>query len=98
MLVYIAVATINVAGKKPIIVPFLAREEDIGAPNKARHWRQGVETGLRATQVSRGQKGHEKTTLEVEVYGAFSELPELPILKGKRKCFPAKILSLAQPE
>ena len=88
---------VQLSGGRPFF--FLAREEDIGRPNKVENWATKTQTKLRGFQIQKGERNHHLTTVNVEA--TLSCLPYGPTflpLGGTQSSSPKKIFELASPQ
>lgn len=90
MLTY--VVTIQISGGTPI--QFLAREADIGSPNRNKRWAHTVCRKLQSYQIREGQLNHDLTRVDLKILEKESDGQGLSLLGGTQSSSPMKIFEL----
>lgn len=95
MLTYLV--QVKLSGGIPFL--FLAREEDVGRPNKNKKWADSITSKLRRYQLQKGERNHHLTRISVVGNYRHSEYgPNLPLLGGTQCQSPTKIYELSSPQ
>lgn len=85
---------VQLSGGKPFF--FLAREEDIGRPNRLKKWTKNTERNIRRFQINDGERNHHLTRVDlIETYASLPYGPHFPLLSGTQISSAKKILELA---